>query len=143
GQGNGAPEPGEPGNPADGADPASSAQGAPRQDADADRSRAQQRQSGESPAAGPPPPSDAEAQRAADAAQREQIQRALQRQGTEQADDGERVEGRPERAESAAEREKRQANEAWLRRIPDDPGGLLRTKFKLEHERRAGRGGRS
>lgn len=143
GQGNGAAEPGDPGNPADGGDPASSAQGASQQDADADRSRAQQRQSGESSAAGPPPPSDPEAQRAADAAQRERIQSALQRQGTEQADDGEHVEGRPERAESAAEREKRQANEAWLRRIPDDPGGLLRAKFKLEHERRAGRGGRS
>ena len=28
------------------------------------------------------------------------------------------------------------ANEAWLRRVPDDPGGLLRAKFRLEYERR-------
>jgi len=33
-------------------------------------------------------------------------------------------------------RERRQAHEAWLRRVPDDPGGLLRAKFQLEHERR-------
>ena len=28
-----------------------------------------------------------------------------------------------------------QANEQWLRRIPDDPGGLLRRKFQYEHQR--------
>ena len=32
--------------------------------------------------------------------------------------------------------EERQAMEQWLRRIPDDPGGLLRRKFLLEHRRR-------
>ena len=32
--------------------------------------------------------------------------------------------------------EERQATEQWLRRIPDDPGGLLRRKFLLEHRRR-------
>jgi Ca-activated chloride channel family protein len=26
--------------------------------------------------------------------------------------------------------------EQWLRRIPDDPGGLLRRKFRNEHQRR-------
>lgn len=30
-----------------------------------------------------------------------------------------------------------QALQQWLRRIPDDPGGLLRRKFLLEHQRRA------
>ncbi len=30
-----------------------------------------------------------------------------------------------------------QALEQWLRRIPDDPGGLLRRKFAKEHQRRA------
>jgi Ca-activated chloride channel family protein len=29
-----------------------------------------------------------------------------------------------------------QAMEQWLRRIPDDPGGLLRRKFRSEHQRR-------
>ena len=39
-------------------------------------------------------------------------------------------------AETAQQRESRQALEAWLRRVPDDPGGLLRAKFRLEYERR-------
>jgi len=29
-----------------------------------------------------------------------------------------------------------QALQQWLRRIPDDPGGLLRRKILLEHRRR-------
>ena len=45
------------------------------------------------------------------------------------------------RPETAAERERRLANEAWLRRVPDDPGGLLRAKFRLEYERRQMEGG--
>jgi Ca-activated chloride channel family protein len=32
--------------------------------------------------------------------------------------------------------EDEQAMEQWLRRIPDDPGGLLRRKFRNEHQRR-------
>lgn len=32
--------------------------------------------------------------------------------------------------------EEEQANEQWLRRIPDDPGGLLRRKFQYEYQRR-------
>ncbi len=32
--------------------------------------------------------------------------------------------------------EERQAMEQWLRRVPDDPGGLLRNKFTYEHYKR-------
>ena len=32
--------------------------------------------------------------------------------------------------------ERRQALEQWLRRVPDDPGGLLRRKFALDYQRR-------
>ncbi|MGY0215922.1 VWA domain-containing protein [Endozoicomonadaceae bacterium StTr2] len=32
--------------------------------------------------------------------------------------------------------EEQQAMEQWLRKIPDDPGGLLRRKFMLEHQQR-------
>ena len=40
-------------------------------------------------------------------------------------------------AEQKAETQKsEQALQQWLRRIPDDPGGLLRRKFLLEHQRR-------
>ena len=37
--------------------------------------------------------------------------------------------------EQNKKKEMMQANEQWLRRIPDDPGGLLRRKFQYEHQR--------
>lgn len=43
--------------------------------------------------------------------------------------------------EDDASREKKQALEHWLQRVPDDPGGLLRRKFQLEYQRRQQRGG--
>jgi len=80
-----------------------------------------------------PSPADAATQRAADAAQRERMQRALQARQAQGGKDGKPVQAR---AETPAERERRLANQAWLRRVPDDPGGLLRAKFRLEYERR-------
>jgi Ca-activated chloride channel family protein len=58
--------------------------------------------------------------------------------------DGEQSEGEEEAEQQPAEArldeemsaEERQAVEQWLRRIPDDPGGLLRRKFLLEYQRR-------
>ena len=79
------------------------------------------------------PPPDAEAQSAADAAQREQMRKALQDATQPPAEEGETP---AEATETPEQRERRLANEAWLRRIPDDPGGLLREKFRLEHQRR-------
>ena len=84
-------------------------------------------------------PQDHDAQQRADAAQRQQMQQALRKAPAAKQGDGARASA--VRAETAAEREKRLANEAWLRRVPDDPGGLLRAKFKLEYERRQ-QGGR-
>lgn len=43
-------------------------------------------------------------------------------------------------AESPEEAEARQAAEQWLRRIPDDPGGLLRRKFRNQYQREMRRG---
>ncbi len=37
-----------------------------------------------------------------------------------------------------AQDEQQQAVQQWLQRVPDDPGGLLRRKFQLEHQRRQG-----
>ena len=78
---------------------------------------------------------DSEQQQRADAAQHKRMQEALQRaeQDGQRAHENERDRGT---AETPAERERRLANEAWLKRIPDDPGGLLRAKLRLEHERR-------
>ena len=90
----------------------------------------------------PDKPADAQAQRAADAAQRERMQRALAQQRAAKAGDKTGKPGQPPApAETPAQRERRLANEAWLRRVPDDPGGLLRAKFRLEYERRQLEGG--
>lgn len=79
-------------------------------------------------------PADAQAQQAADAAQRARMHRALEQA---QGKPGEARKAPPQAPpETAAQRERRIANEAWLKRVPDDPGGLLRAKFKIEYERR-------
>jgi len=78
---------------------------------------------------------DAKAQQAADAAQRERMQQALE-QGKSGGKTDPKQAASAAPAETAEQREKRQAVEAWLKRVPDDPGGLLKTKFRLEYERR-------
>ena len=121
--------PGDQGDPSEG-------QGDPDQ-----RKQAQQRnQQGEQKNSGQPEErtQDPADQRAADAAQRQRMQKALQQQ--RQTDKGQDIKGKPDRAEQAAQRERSIANEAWLRRVPDDPGALLRAKFQLEYERRQARG---
>lgn len=100
-----------------------------------------QQQNGQSPAGGQsgnPKPEDRAGQEAADAAQRERMREAMnQGKGDAQG----RQSGAGSQPETAAERERRQQVDAWLRRIPDDPGALLRSKFQLERERRRGGGG--
>lgn len=81
---------------------------------------------------------DAQRQAQADAAQRERMQRALQESGQS----GEQQATAPPRPETAEERERRIVNEAQLRRVQDDPGGLLRAKFRLERQRRLDGGNR-
>ncbi|MBD4924006.1 VWA domain-containing protein [Xanthomonas citri pv. citri] len=83
----------------------------------------------------PPQSADAKAQQQADEAQRRKMQQAMAQAGDKQAD----ASGKQEAAvagETPEKREQRQAVDAWLRRVPDDPGSLLRTKFRLEYERR-------
>ncbi|PPV09037.1 hypothetical protein XBLMG947_0687 [Xanthomonas bromi] len=83
----------------------------------------------------PPQSADAKAQQQADEAQRRKMQQAMAQAGDKQAE----ANGKQEAAaasETPEQREQRQAVDAWLRRVPDDPGSLLRTKFRLEYERR-------
>ncbi|MEH6617148.1 MAG: VWA domain-containing protein [Porticoccus sp.] len=57
----------------------------------------------------------------------------------QQTDDEEQSsdQGKPTNAESQQMTdEEKQAMEQWLRRIPDDPGGLLREKFRYESKKR-------
>lgn len=97
----------------------------------------QQKSQQQQPQDGDTKPQDAKAQQQADQAQRERMQRALQqarKEGRQLAQEAAREKETPE------QRERRLANEAWLKRVPDDPGGLLRAKFRLEYERRASQG---
>lgn len=55
----------------------------------------------------------------------------------DRAEDGESGEDRAAAAaETGSTDESRQAEEQWLRRIPDDPGGLLKRKFYYQHMQR-------
>ncbi|MBD9470060.1 VWA domain-containing protein [Pseudoxanthomonas sp. PXM01] len=80
-------------------------------------------------------PADAAAQSAADAAQRERMREAVAKAAAQRAE--QKKQGEPAvQAESAEQRERRQAVDAWLKRVPDEPGALLKAKFRLEQERR-------
>ena len=123
----GQPSPSKPGQQ-DGRPPTQGNDG-PRQPGDAGRPPGGQAQD-----VPPPRAEDAQArqrQEQADREQRQRMQQALQQgAGAAPAPEAGPV------AEDAQAREQRQAREAWLRRVPDDPGGLLRAKFRLEYERR-------
>ncbi|HYG04781.1 MAG TPA: tetratricopeptide repeat protein [Stenotrophomonas sp.] len=80
-----------------------------------------------------PQQADAQSQQQADAAQRERMRQAVAGQ---QGQNTPQQSGQLQREETPQQREQRQALEAWMRRVPDDPGSLLRAKFRLEHERR-------
>jgi Ca-activated chloride channel family protein len=64
------------------------------------------------------------------------LQEELQR-AAEEAERGEQPQQltEAELAELRQQQEQQQAMEQWLRRIPDDPGGLLRRKFRYQYQR--------
>jgi Ca-activated chloride channel family protein len=78
---------------------------------------------------------DAESQPGEEGADAEQQQG--EQEGEQQDGEGQPQDGQPQQeyAEAWSE-EDAQAMEQWLRRIPDDPGGLLRRKFRNQHQRR-------
>ncbi len=67
----------------------------------------------------------------------EALQQELERAAQDAAQQGEepRQLSDAELAELRAAQEQEQAMEQWLRRIPDDPGGLLRRKFRYQYQR--------
>jgi len=68
----------------------------------------------------------------------EAMQRELERAAQEAQQANESEEQQLSQAEAEAMRraqEQTQAMEQWLRRIPDDPGGLLRRKFRYQYQR--------
>ncbi|MCP4301506.1 MAG: VWA domain-containing protein [Gammaproteobacteria bacterium] len=66
----------------------------------------------------------------------EALQQELQR-AAEESQPGEKPQqmSEAELAELRQQQEQQQAMEQWLRRIPDDPGGLLRRKFRHQYQR--------
>ncbi len=67
----------------------------------------------------------------------EQNQDEQQSEEQQNGDEGEQSEEQRAAAEAdPLSEEERQAVEQWLRRIPDDPGGLLRRKFLLQYRQR-------
>ena len=68
------------------------------------------------------------------------MQEELQRAAEEAAAEGDETEPRDGMSQSdmaamRREQEQQQAMEQWLRRIPNDPGGLLRRKFRYQYQR--------
>jgi Ca-activated chloride channel family protein len=92
----------------------------------------QQGEGAESESAAEPEPSTPE-----DPAQDQQdaFSQAMQ-EALQQSEQPPEHQAQPIDAETMAESERQQAIEQLLRRVPDDPGGLLRRKFLLEYQRR-------
>lgn len=137
--GEGQPESGEASTPQDGqqaqGEPAESNAQDAEQKSDADGSEQSPSNDAEGKSAQPGDES-AEQREQRQKALSDDIDKALQESGPEQA---------PPSPVSPAEesaREQQQALNQWLQRVPDDPGGLLRRKFQLEYERRQREGDR-
>ena len=88
-------------------------------------------------------PEDAESQGASqendtkpDEAEQSEAAQASPGEDENDADDQQQQAAASQSQELSEEQKSEQALQQWLRRIPDDPGGLLRRKFLLEHRRR-------
>ena len=84
------------------------------------------------------PAPDPGKQKQADAAERKALEQALKKGSQEDKTSRQGAAAK----ESTTQREQREAIEALLQRVPDDPGGLLRRKFALEYARRQQEGGK-
>lgn len=119
------------------------AQGAPEGSQAGPREQRQPAQPGRSQASPPAAsgkPTSPEQQAQADAAQRQRMRDALRQQpGAAKPETAAQTRAQQE---TPAQRERRLANQAWLQRVPDDPGALLRARFQLEAQRRREEGGR-
>lgn len=60
-------------------------------------------------------------------------------QQTNGQDSTDQPSGEPKEAQAELTDEETQAFEQWMRRVPDDPGGLLRRKFSQQYQQKRGR----
>ncbi len=91
-------------------------------------------EAGDSAAQGGEPPSEEEMSEADLEAMQQELERAA-REAAEQDGDGSEAQDPEALAAARRAQERQQALEQWLRRIPDDPGGLLRRKFRYQYQR--------
>jgi len=82
--------------------------------------------------------SDQQEQKEKEQQEKEQQQQEQEQQEQEQQEQQE--EQQQEVADKELDSEEEQALKQWLRRVPDDPGGLLRNKFRKQHHDRLQQG---
>ncbi len=113
-------------------------QGGEGQQSDSESQSDQQGSEGSSDAQGQPEEGDSPQRGDEDTSEDdlEALQQELQR-AAEEAQAGEQPQqmSEAELRELRQQQEQQQAMEQWLRRIPDDPGGLLRRKFRHQYQR--------
>ena len=84
--------------------------------------------------------SDSDPQQEQGEEEEEQQQSEQQPEQSERQSDEENAEEAEAEEDTAERDEKQEALEQWLRRVPDDPGGLLRRKFQHETKQRLRQG---
>ena len=99
-----------------------------------------EQQSSESSSEGENQENDSDSSERGDDEMNEEDLEALQKELERAAEEAQPGEEQPqmseaELAELRQQQEQQQAMEQWLRRIPDDPGGLLRRKFRYQYQR--------
>ncbi len=78
-----------------------------------------------------------EQQKAAEAEQKDQAKQAESAQASKQQQDAQKESAQQQTDQEANDdSEQKQAQEQWLKRIPDDPAGLLKRKFKYQYSQR-------
>ncbi|WP_250658604.1 VWA domain-containing protein [Alkalimarinus coralli] len=112
-----------------------------------DQQQGQSQQSDQASSDQTQPDQDQAEQQQADNKQSEQEQSEKQEQqqaqGAEKTDKDSKAEQNPQQAQASEQDqltdEETQAFEQWMRRVPDDPGGLLRRKFAQQYQQKRGR----
>jgi Ca-activated chloride channel family protein len=100
----------------------------------AEQQQGDQGDSQESDPAEQQPPESEES--AGEEQEQQQDQQEQEQQQDQQEQENQELQQRQAELAEAWSEEDAQAMEQWLRRIPDDPGGLLRRKFMNQHQRR-------
>ena len=106
------------------------------EESDSENQSDQQGEEGESQSDGEPQDGDPSNSEEMSEEDMKALQEELQK-AAEEAEEGEQPQqmSEAELAELRQQQEQDQAMEQWLRRIPDDPGGLLRRKFRHQYQR--------